>query len=437
MTLMNYSSKCEQEFKELCELIPGGVNSGARAFIGMDRTPVVLDSAKDCYITDVDGKVYIDYCCSWGAIILGHAHPKIVEKTTEQIQKGSTYGLTHSSEKILAKTMIDLLPCVDKIRFFSSGTEATMTAIRLARGYTKRDKIIKFNGNYHGHADPFLVNAGSSLLNLNASASSQGVPQSTIKDSISLPYNDPEGIKKLFQESPHLKNEIAAIILEPIAGNMGLVPATHEFITTLKNICLEMGALLIFDEVISGFRVGLLGAQAYFNITPDLSTYGKIIGGGFPAAALGGRKEVMDHLAPCGEVFQAGTLSGNPVAMVAGAQTLECLKEPGFFKELEERLTILTKPLQLFVKQHQLPIKIEQIGIMFTIFWGTNTFNRIEDKKFLDLEMFKRFFNYMLDAGFYIPPSQFEVSCISLAHPVEKLEETKEAILTFIKREYL
>lgn len=437
MTSTLPSSKCKTEFESLCSLIPGGVNSGARAFVGMDRTPVIVDSANSYYLTDIDQKTYVDYCCSWGAIILGHAHPEISEKVIKQIKKGSSYGLTHTSEKDLAQELINIIPSVEKARFFSSGTEATMTAIRLARGYTGRDKIIKFNGNYHGHADPFLVNAGSSLLTLCSSASSKGVPQNTVKDSISLPYNDIQSIKQLFTNNPKLKDEVAAIILEPIAGNMGLVPGKQEFIDYLRELSSQIGALLIFDEVISGFRAGLLGAQGYYCIKPDLSTFGKVIGGGFPVAALGGKREIMDHLAPCGEVFQAGTLSGNPVAMIAGAETLRHVKTPGFYQELESRLKILTTPLEELVNKHQLPIKVSQLGAMFTVFWGTKSFNRIEDKKNLDLKMFKQFFNYMLDNGFYIPPSQFEVSCISSSHPVQQLELTRDAILKFIKNHYL
>lgn len=297
--------KSESIYKNLCGVIPGGVNSPVRSCLKMDQIPMVVERAIEDQLIDADGQSYIDYCSSWGALIHGHAHPAILEAVKARMDKGTSFGITTSIEGELAYEIVNLIDSVEKIRFVSSGTEATMSAVRLARGFTKRDLIVKFSGNYHGHADHFLVQAGSGVLEVSSTASSAGVPEEMVKHTINLPYNDIESCSQLFN-NPDYRHYIAAVILEPIAANMGVVPASHEFIQFLRSATHEIGALLIFDEVINGFRVGLRGAQEYYSIKPDLTCFGKIIGGGFPAAAFGGRRDIMDHLAPLGSVYQAG-----------------------------------------------------------------------------------------------------------------------------------
>lgn len=437
MPLQTVTSFSAQENEKLCQVLAGGVNSGARAFRGTQRAPIIVKEGRYGQITDLDDKQYTDFCGSWGALILGHAYPSICEAVAEQMSKGSSYGLSTPLERKLAQSLIQAVESVEMCRFFSSGTEATMTALRLARGYTKRDKFIKFNGNYHGHADPFLVNAGSAVLNIDASASSQGVPANTIEDSISLPYNDVNSLKSFLINHPHLKEQIACIIVEPIAGNMGVVPAQADFLQALREISLQIGALLIFDEVITGLRVGLSGAQGHYQITPDLSTFGKIIGGGFPCAALGGKSEIMNHLAPEGKVFQAGTLSGNPVAMAAGIATMKELETPGFYKSLDQKTADMLRPIESIIFEHQLPIKINRVASMFTIFWGSSTFNRIEDKEKLDPVCFVDYFNFMADNGIFIPPSQFEASFVCHTHTIQQLKQFQNCTLSFIKSRFL
>lgn len=333
---MNSRLISEAIYKNLCEVIPGGVNSPVRSCLKMGQLPMVVDRAYEDQLIDADGHTYIDFCGSWGALIHGHAHPAILEAVKVRMDKGTSFGITTSIEGELAHEIVKLIDSIEKIRFVSSGTEATMSAVRLARGVTKREVIVKFSGNYHGHADHFLVQAGSGVLEVSPTASSAGVPEEMVKHTINLPYNDVESCRQLFNH-PDYRHCIAAVILEPIAANMGVVPASHEFIRYLRSATEEMGALLIFDEVINGFRVGLRGAQEYYSIKPDLTCFGKIIGGGFPAAAFGGRREVMDQLAPLGSVYQAGTLSGNPVAMEAGLQSLKLLQRPGFYEELQAK----------------------------------------------------------------------------------------------------
>ena len=323
-------------FENLCQFIPGGVNSPVRSCKGMGQLPLVADHGYEDLLVDADGKSYIDFCGSWGALIHGHAHPSILEGIGKRLKKGTSFGVTTAIEGELAEEVIRLVSSIEKIRFVSSGTEATMSAVRLARGFTGKEWIVKFSGNYHGHADFFLVQAGSGLLEHTSSASSAGIPEGAVKHTISLPYNDRESCKKLF-EHPSFRNRIAAVIVEPIAGNMGVVPAEPAFLHYLREETERSGALLIFDEVMTGFRVHLKGAQEVYGIKPDLTCFGKIVGGGMPAAAFGGRKKIMDCLAPLGPVYQAGTLSGNPIAMEAGLQSLRLLQKEGFYEELQRK----------------------------------------------------------------------------------------------------
>ena len=348
----------------------------------------------------------------------------------KQVARGMTFGITTEVEGKLARTVTELMPSIEKIRFVSSGTEATMTAARLARGYTNRPYIVKFSGNYHGHADFFLVQAGSGVFGLNSTSSSAGIPDEIVKHTICLPYNDVDTCREFLLDLKN-KETIAAVIIEPIAGNMGCVPATHEFLTMLRETTTQIGAVLIFDEVISGFRVGLDGAQGYYGITPDLTCLGKIIGGGFPAAAFGGKKEIMDCLAPLGNVYQAGTLSGNPVAMEAGLKALQMIQKRGFYDELARKTNIITKPIQDFFESRNMNCCLQQVGSMFTIFFGAKKIANMDDAKKLDTEAFKMFFTYLIERGIYIPPSQHETLFISMAHTDAHLEKARDVILGY------
>lgn len=354
-------------YKQLCEVIPGGVNSPVRSCKNMNQPPLVAESGVADIIYDPDGHAYIDYCGSWGALIHGHSHPEIVKAAQRRISMGSSFGITTKIEEELARYVVQLIDSVDKIRFVSSGTEATMSAARLARGFTNREVIIKFAGNYHGHADFFLVQAGSGVAGFLPQSSSAGIPEDIVKNTICLPFNDIELCRQVFRD-PKNKGRIAAVILEPITGNMGVVPATQQFMDMLRKETEEAGALLIFDEVITGFRVGLKGAQGLYGVKPDLTIFGKIIGGGFPAAAFGGRREIMDCLSPLGHVYQAGTLSGNPVAMEAGLQALKMLNQKGFYEELLRKTNILTEPIKDYLRKTGKNGCVQQVGSMFTLF---------------------------------------------------------------------
>lgn len=413
-------------FKRSREVIPGGVNSPVRSFPGLSQTPLVAESGIGDLITDADGFQYIDYCGSWGALIHGHAHPQIVEAVSKRVAKGSSFGITTEIEANLAALIVELVPSIEKIRFVSSGTEAAMSAIRLARGYTGRDLIVKFSGNYHGHADSFLVQAGSGLVHLTPTSSSAGVPHEFVKHTLSIPYNNIEVCRALFREKG---NQIAAVILEPIAANMGLIEPCPEFLTMLREETEKAGALLVFDEVITGFRLALGGAAEYFDLTPDLSCFGKIVGGGFPAAAFGGKKEIMDKLAPLGSVYQAGTLSGNPVAMEAGYQSLLLCMEDNFYQTLQEKRAFLTDPIQAFIEEKNLEACIHTAGSLFTLFFGRRKVENLEDAKGCDLEKFNQFFQTLFQQGIYLAPSQFEANFISAAHTEEHLLYTRARIL--------
>lgn len=427
---LHHRPKSVQCYNNLCKVIPGGTNSPVRSFKGLDISPLIIDRGEGDLIYDIDGYEYIDLCGSWGPLIHGHAHPDIVTVAQKRVAMGMTFGITTEIEEQLASTVTTLVPSIEKIRFVSSGTEATMTAARLARGYTNRPYIVKFSGNYHGHADFFLVQAGSGLFGLNPTSSSAGIPEEIVKYTFNLPYNDID-VCRSFLLDPENRNSIAAVIIEPIAGNMGCVPATQAFLEMLREVTSSIGAVLIFDEVITGFRVALGGAQALYNITPDLTCFGKIIGGGFPAAAFGGRAEIMDCLAPLGNVYQAGTLSGNPVAMAAGLKALQLLQSPGFYAELERKTNLITQPIQELIKKKKINACIQQVGSMFTLFFGITKVENQEDAKKVNLETFKKFFTYMFKNGVYISPAQHEVMFISMAHEESRLLKIRDLIINF------
>ncbi len=427
----SFRPKSVEVFRLLCEVIPGGVNSPVRAFPGLDMDPLVIAEAKGDTITDVDGLTYIDYCGSWGALIHGHAHPAILTAVQEQLWKGTTYGITSQVEERLARQVVNMMDGIEKIRFVSSGTEATMSAVRLARGCTGREVIVKFNGNYHGHADHFLVKAGSGVAHL-SDFSSQGIPSDMVRSTASLPYNDVKACRD-FLRDPRNSNKIAGVILEPIAGNMGVTPASQEFVQMLRDETTKIGALLIFDEVINGFRVSKKGAQDLYGIQPDMKCLGKIVGGGFPAAAFGGAARIMDHLAPLGRVYQAGTLSGNPMAMVAGYQTLKLIEgQLNFYPDLENKTNVITRPVREAIEKKGLKACIQQVGSMYTLFFGATRITCMEDCHQLDAACFVKFFRFMFDHGVYIAPSQYEASFVSSAHTAEHLEQTRDLMLEFI-----
>lgn len=424
---MTIRTKSEKVYISSCGVIPGGVNSPVRSFREVGILPMVVKAGKGDMIWDVDGNPFIDYCLSWGALMLGHADDGVVNRVIDQMRQGSSFGITTEVEKDLAEKITSIIPAVEKIRFVSSGTEATMSAIRLARGYTNKNTIIKFNGNYHGHVDSLLVQAGSGV-SLLPQASSKGVPQEMLKHTISLPYNDVELVRAVLRE----KDDIAAVLLEPVAANMGVVPATQEFISMLREETEKKGILLLFDEVITGFRVGLKGASALYGVQPDLFCFGKIIGGGLPAAAFGGRKEVMDFLAPLGSVYQAGTLSGNPLAMQAGLETLKKLEVPGFYEKLQEKADLLLGPIEEYIQIRHLPISLQRVGSMFTFFFSAKKITCKEDLLSVDEKKFKEFYQYLFNEGIYMAPSQCEANFVSSAHTTEHLVKTRDRILRFL-----
>jgi len=421
------SDRSKEIYRRLCEVIPGGVNSPVRNCLGLLNAPIIPEKGEGDLIYDVDGRSYIDYCGSWGALIHGHAHPMINEKVKERLEKGSTFGMTTEIEEKLARKVVEMIESMEMVRFVTSGTEATMSALRLARGYTGRQKIVKFIGNYHGHADFLLVKAGSGVAELPES-STAGVSPEMVKHTINLPYNDSEAVKEIFQ-NPSFSKEIAAVILEPVAGNMGVVPASQEFIDTLRKETERNGSLLIFDEVMTGFRVALNGAQSLYQIKPDLTCLGKIVGGGFPAAAFGGKKEIMEYLAPLGAVYQAGTLSGNPVAMEAGYQALTLLEEPGYFEALLEKTERLLRPIEEAIEKDSLPLTLHKAGAMFSLFFSKGPIRNFEDVQGSDTQKFTPFFQHLVQKGIYPPPSPFEAFFVSQAHTDEHLEYTSKLIL--------
>jgi glutamate-1-semialdehyde 2,1-aminomutase len=414
-----------QELFHRAELsIPGGVNSPVRAFKHVDGEPLFIKSGSGAYITDADDKSYIDYVGSWGPLILGHAHPAVIRAVQTTAARGLSFGAPTELEIELAETITRLMPNIEKVRMVNSGTEATMSAIRLARAYTKRNKILKFSGCYHGHSDSLLVSAGSGILSLGI-PSSAGVPTEIIQSTLTVEFNNLEQVQEIFSA---VGNEIAAIIIEPVAGNMGFILPKPGFLQSLRQLCNEYGSLLIFDEVMTGFRVALGGAQAHYNIKPDLTTLGKVIGGGMPVGAFGGRRDIMDQLAPLGPVYQAGTLSGNPIAMAAGLATLREVTQIDFYPSLAKHTEKLVEGLRERAASAQIPFCAHSLGSMFGFFFteAPQIFSCEEAKK-CNVSQFKQFFHGMLQQGIYLAPSAFEAGFVSSAHHKDEIQATLNA----------
>jgi glutamate-1-semialdehyde 2,1-aminomutase len=417
-------SRNQELFAAACRHIPGGVNSPVRAFKGVGGTPVFFNKGQGAYLWDADGKKYIDYIGSWGPMILGHAHPAIVKAVQEAAVDGLSFGAPTEAEILMADKVCELMPSMDMVRMVSSGTEATMSAIRLARGYTKRDKLLKFEGCYHGHADSLLVKAGSGLLTLGV-PTSLGVPADLAQHTLTLPYNNSEALKQLFAQ---MGNDIACVIVEPVAGNMNCVPPNLEFLQTMRQLCTDYGAVLIFDEVMTGFRVALGGAQALYNITPDLTCLGKVIGAGLPVGAFGGKREIMECIAPLGGVYQAGTLSGNPLAMRAGLAMLALLVKPDFYHNLAASLAKLLAGLQQRADAAGIAFTTTQVGGMFGLYFSKQKdIHSFDDVMACDVERFREFFHLMLEQGVYLAPSAFEAGFISSAHGEAEIQATLDA----------
>jgi glutamate-1-semialdehyde 2,1-aminomutase len=416
-------TKSQNLFEKAQKTIPGGVNSPVRAFKSVGGTPLFIERAEGAYLYDVDGNQYIDYVGSWGPMIAGHANPEVVEAVKLAAEKGLSYGAPTEIEIDMSTRICELVPSIEMVRMVSSGTEATMSAIRLARGFTGRDNIVKFEGGYHGHGDSLLVKAGSGALTF-GEPNSPGVPADLAKHTLTLDYNDAQQVRDLFAK---MGNDIACIIVEPVAGNMNCVPPVEGFLETLREVCDEHGALLIFDEVMTGFRVALGGAQAVYNIKPDLTTLGKIIGGGMPAAAFGGRKDIMQKLSPLGPVYQAGTLSGNPLAMTAGLKMLEIISRDGFYEALTDKTTIFVEGMLKAAKDNDIALSSNKVGGMFGLFFSDEqTIINFEQVSACDIDRFNRFFHLMLDAGVNLAPSAYEAGFLSSAHSKEDIRQTIE-----------
>jgi glutamate-1-semialdehyde 2,1-aminomutase len=424
-------NKSEKLFSEAKTVIPGGVNSPVRAFNGVGGTPVFFDHGEGAYLFDADGNKYIDYVASWGPMILGHANKKIINAVEKELKNGLGFGAPTQIETQLAKKVCQLMPSIELIRMVSSGTEATMSAIRLARGYTKRDKIVKFEGCYHGHSDSLLVKAGSGLLTL-GEPTSAGVPADFAKHTLIAEYNNLKQVKEIFKQ---YGNEIACIIIEPVAGNMNCIPPIANFLQGLRTVCDEYSSVLIFDEVMTGFRVAKGGAQEKYNITPDLTTLGKVIGGGLPVGAFGGKKEIMECIAPLGSVYQAGTLSGNPMSMAAGLAMLEAIDCEGFYQDLESKAIKLTQGIMEKAKQNNIPMTVNVVGGMFGLFFtdSKEVTNFAETSK-CDVERFKKFYHLMLEEGIYLAPSAYEAGFVSSMHSNEDIEKTIESANKVFKK---
>jgi len=410
-------------FQNSQKVIPGGVNSPVRACKAVGTLPRFIHRAEGCRLFDADGNAYIDYVGSWGPMILGHRHPAVIQAITEALSRGTSFGAPTDLEMELACRVIEAVPSVEMLRMVNSGTEATMSAVRLARGATGRDIIIKFDGCYHGHADTLLVDAGSGVATLNIPGS-PGIPASVVQHTLSLPYNDAEAVRSVMAEKG---KDVAAIIVEPVAGNMGMVSPAPGFLETLRAVTQKNGSLLIFDEVMCGFRVAYGGAQSLYDIRPDLTCFGKIIGGGLPVGAYGGRKDIMSQIAPEGAVYQAGTLSGNPVAMAAGLATLEQLRQPGVYETLEKRSGRLAEGLAEAARRNGVPASFNRVGSMLGMFFTDRAVENFETAKTSDLPRFGRYYCQMLDAGIYLAPSQFEACFVSLAHDDAAIEQTIRA----------
>lgn len=411
-------------FEEAQRYIPGGVNSPVRAFRGVGGNPLFFQGGEGAWLTDEDNHRYVDYVGAWGPLILGHRHPAVIKALQEQLSHGLGYGASTEAEVTIAKTICGLVPSIEKVRLVTSGTEATMSAIRVARGFTRRDKVVKFEGCYHGHVDGLLVKAGSGALTL-GEPDSLGVPKSYTNETYVLPYNDVAALEELFTNKGH---EIACIIVEPVAGNMNCVPPLPEFLTAMRKVCDDAGSVLIFDEVMTGFRVALGGAQQHYGITPDLTALGKVIGGGLPVGAFGGRKDIMDMVAPIGPVYQAGTLAGSPLAVAAGLAMLTEIQKPDFYTNLSNTAKTLTEGLQARADAAGIAFTTNQVGGMFGCFFTTekkiSTFDQVMAS---DAERFKKYFHHMLQQGVYLAPSAFEAGFVSAAHGEKEIQHTLDA----------
>ena len=424
------TQKSKTLFDEATRLLPGGVSSPVRAFKAVGGEPLFIQKGEGAYLVDVDGNRYLDYVLSWGPLILGHAHPTVVSALQEAVANGTSYGAPCPQEVELARLVNKMMPNIEVVRFVNSGTEATMSALRLARAFTERSKIIKFQGNYHGHADMLLVQAGSGVATLGL-PDSPGVPAATVADTLTARYNDIESVAQLFDAFP---NEIAAVIVEPVAGNMGLIPPVEGFLRGLRELTSAHGALLVFDEVMTGFRVHPGGAQTLFDITPDISALGKVIGGGLPVGAYGGRREIMEMVAPVGPMYQAGTLSGNPLAMTAGIVTLRNLQEPGTWKQMDQAGEALMGGLAAAAEEEGIPITLSRVGTMFGMFFAEGPVVDWDTASRADTGRFAQYFRGMLESGVYIAPSQFEAGFLSTAHGPGEVQATIEAAARVMAR---
>ncbi|MEW5957819.1 MAG: glutamate-1-semialdehyde 2,1-aminomutase [Chloroflexota bacterium] len=425
---MNFSNS-KKLFAAAQKVIPGGVNSPVRAFRAVGGQPLFIDRAEGAHVWDADGNRYIDYVLSWGPLILGHAHPRVVEALQRAAKRGTSYGAPTALETELAELVCEMVPSAEQVRFVNSGTEATMSVLRLARAFTGRDRIIKLQGHYHGHADLLLVQAGSGVATLGL-PDSPGVPPGTVQDTLTAPFNDLAAVGTLFKQQGE---QIAAVILEPVAGNMGVIPPLEGYLPGLRDLCTQYGALLIFDEVMTGFRVALGGAQQYYNVTPDLTALGKVIGGGLPVGAYAGRREIMQTVAPAGPMYQAGTLSGNPLAMTAGIETLKVLREPGVFDGLVAETTRLSEGIGAAAEAAGVPVFQTQVGTMFCTFFTDQAVTNWDSAAKSNTGLYARFFQAMLERGVYFAPSQFEAGFFSTAHTSEVVVATIQAAQTAFK----
>lgn len=419
---MSRYKKSEVAYQEAVQLMPGGVNSPVRSFKSVEQSPIFFDRGYGSKIVDLDQNEYIDYVLSWGPLILGHAHKQVTMKLKQTIEKGTSFGASTITENKLAKIVQERLPSIELIRMVNSGTEATMSAIRLARGYTGRNIILKFDGNYHGHSDSLLIKAGSGVATLGL-ADSPGIPEAVAKDTITVPYNDFESVQLAFQ---HYGENIAAIIVEPVSGNMGVVPPSEGFLQNLREITKKNHSLLIFDEVMTGFRVGYESAQGLFKVYPDLTCLGKVIGGGLPVGAYGGKREIMEMIAPEGSIYQAGTLSGNPLAMIAGYETLRLLDQSAY-DFMNQRVEQLIAGYRQAADEHNIPLQINRVGSMVSFFFTDQSVTNYETAQQSDLGLFKAYYKGMIREGIFLPPSQFEGLFMSTAHTVEDVNQTIKA----------